>query len=933
MRVHIRLLGGFDVTVDGHPVQAQAWRRRAATDLVKLLALQPDRRLLRDRVVDALWPELLVDDAAPRLHVAAHYARTALRSRDAVVLGRGAVTLLPEADVSVDVVEFERAADLTGHGSDPEAAEWALAAYGGELLPDDVYQPWTEAPRERLRLRRRELLMASGRYADAVDADPLDEEAQLALVGEHVRQGRRQPALRALDRMAEVFRAELGVEPGPGALAIRRRAEALPADPVVPEQRSAPARGRAPLPASRTRLVGRGADLDALAELLERHRVVTVVGPGGVGKSTLALEVARRAQTDGTDEGRDVVLAELAPAREQAAVVRTVADAAGVQGEGAVRLAELARTLGARPLLLVLDNCEHLLDDAAALVDAVLDAGPRVRVLATSREPLRVDGEVVHRLGSLGAQSVELFVERAVAAAGPAAVDADDPRGGELCDRLDGLPLAIELAAAQLGHLSMQDLVDRLDDRLTLLVGGRPRAGARHSALAATIEWSHRLLSEQARGVFDRLGVFPAGFDLGAVVAVCPPHDERTVTNLLGDLVAKSLVVHDPERRRYHLLETIRLFAAARLEESGQLPEARELLRRHVVARSTSVPRVRAWLSADLAARSRDDIDNVRLAFEASLDRGDLSAAVDVALGLGTLWRNAVSYAEGRRWVAALRSRPLTAGDLLWTSILEADVGLGSGDPQTMRGAAAEALTLGREVEEPGAVVIATIYDAMTRLSPGQAADLLAEATATARRLEEPGLERLARAFRVVALAILGRKPEPAEDLGDPVEAAGHDYDRYIAIWTASLLAMVARDAAELRRLLRAQLGNLAASGLNQNWLTMYWAALSLVASGQDYLPQLRRARRRAVAEGRGAEADCVLALAYAAACRDDWVAAAELVGAAAAELQRDTAGFIHFALVQERLVRPHLDATTFAAAVERGRGTSLEVILQTHGL
>jgi predicted ATPase len=232
----------------------------------------------------------------------------------------------------------------------------------------------------------------------------------------------------------------------------------------------------------------------------------------------------------------------------------------------------------------VLDNCEHLLDEVAAVVDAVLDAGGGARVLATSREPLRVDGEVVHRIGSLGPDAPELFVQRAVAVGGPGAATADDPRVIELCRRLDGLPLAIELTAAQLQHVTLSQLTDGFDDLLTLLVGGRPRAGERHSALTATIQWSYDLLSERSRRLFDRLGVFPAGFDLATVQAVAEEQDPVLVTTVLGDLVGKSLVVHDTESGRYRLLETIRLFASRRLSGSGVRAEVTERLRRHVRA-------------------------------------------------------------------------------------------------------------------------------------------------------------------------------------------------------------------------------------------------------------------------------------------------------------------------------------------------------------
>jgi predicted ATPase/DNA-binding SARP family transcriptional activator len=923
--VGIRLLGGFEVVVGGRVVPAKQWRRRSASALVKLLSLQLDRRMVREQVVDALWPDLTLEAAVSRLHVAAHHARTTLGSREAVVVADGLVSLFPGAEVTVDVEAFDQAADAALAEGAAETAMLAAAGYSGVLLPDDLYEPWTEGPRDRLRLRHLELLRTAGRYEDLVAADPLDEEAQLALVDELVRQGRRQAALRALTAMDDLFLSELGLEPSAASVSLRRRAERLP---VLAPRRSA-------LPPPRNRLIGRDADLAAVAGLLRDHRVVTVTGPGGAGKSTLALAVARSLLADAELPGDlDVVLAELAPVRADADVPRAVAEAAGIQGEATMHAQTLAAILGPRRVLLLLDNCEHLLTGSATLVDAVLDAGDGARVLVTSREPLQVDGEAVHRIGSLGAGSAALFVERAVEAAGVGAASVDDPRVVELCRRLDGLPLAIELAAAQLRHLGLAQLVDRLDDRLALLVGRRPKAGSRHSALTATIEWSYRLLSGPARDLFVRLGVFPATFDLETVEAVAGTPAADT-TRLLGDLVAKSLVVHDAPAGRYRLLETLRLFAAQRLDESGLREETTELLRRHVVARSSALPRVRTWLSTSVAATGRDDLDNVRVAFEASLRRHDLTAAVDVALGVSTLWRNAVSYAEGRRWVAELLEQALEPRDRLWTLLMAADVGLGSGDPRMLNAAAQDADVLAAHAEDEGASLIGTTYRAMAQLvTPALAVPALEEVSARARAAGEPGLERLARAYRVVALRIAGRTSGLEAEVRALARGGSEDgYDRYICLWAASLVALVDRDGRRLRELMDAQVADLTASGLRENWLTMYWGALTQIAAGQDYTAQLRRSRFQAEAEGRDANADCVLALGYAAACRGEWERAAELLGATATTLRRDTAGFIHHILVRDQLVAPHLPEEAYAAATSRGELLDLRALVDECGL
>ncbi len=685
------------------------------------------------------------------------------------------------------------------------------------------------------------------------------------------------------------------------------------------------------LPVARTRLVGRDQDLESLLDLMTRHRVVTISGPGGAGKTTLALTAAHQVIAR---HGGEVVLVELAPAHDRPTLVRTVAEAAAIDGPGATDLGELAAALGAREMLLVVDNCEHVLDASAELVNAVLDAGSQVTVLTTSREPLMVSGEAIHPLGSLGAHAPELFVERAGAATGdPELVAASDERVVELCRQLDGLPLAIELAAAQLRHLTIHDLLTRLDDRLGILSGGRPRAGSRHSALAATIAWSHELLGDESRDLFDRLAVFPASFDLAAACAVADVPDGVAMM-AMADLVAKNLVVHDASRGRYHLLETIRLYATERMAAAGRHDDLVERLRTHVVARATAHPRHRNWSSTSLAAASLVDLDNVRLAFHASLRAGRSADAVDIALGVSPLWRNATSYAEGLGWAHSLRTCDLAPVDDLWLHIVEADLGLGSGDYRMLVARAGSAADLGRRLDQPEAVVIATILGSLYITDPDTAIIGLQAARDAAQELGEDALERLARAFLVIPMMLQGRTAEVDAEVAAITEnPSSAGYDGYISHWAAWLTTLAARDGPGLRRLMDAQLANVRRSGLRENWVMTLCHALTLIGEGRPWLDHLQRARRGARDEGRATGADTVMVLAYDQACQDQFVRAAELLGASSTTMSLDTANFVHHIVIRDLVVAPMLEPDEFAQAMERGRGRAIPEILVEHGL
>jgi hypothetical protein len=348
----------------------------------------------------------------------------------------------------------------------------------------------------------------------------------------------------------------------------------------------------------------------------------------------------------------------------------------------------------------------------------------------------------------------------------------------------------------------------------------------------------------------------------------------------------------------------------------------------------TARTRAQVWMSASLAARNRDDIDNVRAAFDASVAAGRLADAVDIVIGLSPLWRNSTSYGDGLRWTVILRGCALAPRDRLWLHIVEADLGLGSGNPRLMAGGAAAAVTLASTVDDPAAGVIARIYRSLSSLTAlDRAVAGLDAARDRAAELGEPELNRLARAFRVVVLVMAGRRDGLTAEIRAITTPATDGYDRYISIWAAWVDAMVDRDGPALRGWMDRQADNVRGSGLRDNWVMLFCDALAHIAAGTAYLPRLRHARQRAEAEGRNADLDCVLALAYAAACRGDAPTAAELVGACGTGLFNDTANFIHHMVIRDRVVRPMLDPATFEAAVARGGGRSIPSVLAEYEL
>jgi predicted ATPase/DNA-binding winged helix-turn-helix (wHTH) protein len=473
--------------------------------------------------------------------------------------------------------------------------------------------------------------------------------------------------------------------------------------PVRREQRqeaaAAPNRPRlgSNLPAQLTRVIGRAEIIATVVARASRQRFLTIVGPGGIGKTTVAVAAAEALTGPYVDGVWFVGLASL---QDPALVPGAIRAAAGSTPGVGDPLSSLVAWLRDKRALIILDNCEHLINAAAATVEAMLKAAPQIGVLATSREPLRAEGEWLLRLPSLEVPpegngltaaealsfpAVQLFSERATAALGGLGLaDADIPAALEICRHLDGVPLAIELAAAQVDVFGVRGLAARLDDRFAVLTRGRRTAQPRQQTLRATIDWSYELLPESERRLLCRLAVFPAGFTLEAAAAVMSESEyaPAVVGEGIANLVAKSLVSRDGSTPagRWRLLETIRAYALLKLSETGEIDSAR---RRHASyfrdALALSASGSGSGLSnEELTLRVRE-IDNVRAALDWSFSpSGDIAIGVDLTATYAPVWLHLSLMQECReRCERALRG--LAPGSASYARLqMRLQVGLGN---------------------------------------------------------------------------------------------------------------------------------------------------------------------------------------------------------------------------------------------------------------
>jgi len=554
MRVEIDLLGGFAVRIDGRPVPAAEWRRRQAAALVKLLALTPRRTLHREQVIDALWPNAGLDDAAPRLHKAAHYARRSVGDPRALVLAGDTVSLFPDADVAVDAETFERCARqalaaFDGPGAADVAAVAAAAGdlWGGELLPEDPYEPWLEEPRDRLRQLHREVLRRAGRWGDLARADPADEDASLAVARQLAASGDRRGALRQLERLERALRGELGVTPGPAVAALL--AELLAVDAPYAEGPRWPV--EPPL--------GRDAELGRIDRLIAaasagQGRTLFVSGPAGIGKTVVLRWLDRRADERGLRVGVGTaaaiegawpyapVLEALADlCRRHPALLDGLADDYRVEIEGALR--------GTSPQWTGESGHQRLFVSVAELLRLASSGGGAVLVVDDAHDADEASLRLLHYLSraAVGERIVIVVAHRPWPLRPAMEAMRRSLIGRGTSVPLDLGPLADEDIRRLAGRAIGQDRTQL--DRVVKLAGGNPFAAVELARTAAGVDDRAgpmgalvlRGLGRDATAALTRVAVLGAEFDTDEYVALSGVAEGQAYA-LLDDALAAGAI-------------------------------------------------------------------------------------------------------------------------------------------------------------------------------------------------------------------------------------------------------------------------------------------------------------------------------------------------------------------------------------------------------
>jgi predicted ATPase/DNA-binding SARP family transcriptional activator len=718
--VSFKVLGPLEAVRDGVPVPLGGPRPRA---VLAALLLSAGRPVHIDTLVDAVWGDTPPGTAVKTVQKYVSHLRAQLG--DGVIVSRPAGYELVAGEL--DSRRFEALVD----SPDAEAALdlWRGEPYGD--LPDFAAAQAERRRLAELRMSAVEALaearLALGRYGPLVGwleqlvaADPLRERLWGVLMLALYRSGRQAEALAAYQRLRTALIEELGTEPTPALRALHERL-----------LRQDDGRGAKTFPLRLTTFVGRAAELGELTALLAGHRLVTLTGVAGSGKTRLAVE----AVAGGSAEAW---LVELAGVTDPRRVPSAVAGVLRIGEQAGRDLRDvLADTLAERSLLLVLDNCEHLLDATAGLVTAVLRAAPRIRVLATSRQPLGVAGERILDVPPLpvpatdepaeveAADAVRLLALRARAADSRFALTtANVAAVARIARRLDGMPLALELAAARLRVFDAGQLADLLDDRFAVLVSTLRTAPARHQTLRAAVAWSYDLLTAEEQGLFRALAVFEGGFTLDAAERIAGR--PGSAVTLLPALVERSLVVADhADGTRYRMLETLREYGRAQLDPD----ESEQCHRRHLAYHLDLAERLGAGVRGphrmDCLGRLDAERDNIRAALRWSLTHREHLAGLRLAASLALYWDERAQFGEGGGWLAETVAAAADAPPALRAAALagSAQLAISLGEHERAAALARSSLHVAREAGDETGVARATTQLGNLALYQGDYAD------------------------------------------------------------------------------------------------------------------------------------------------------------------------------------------------------------------
>ncbi|MEU9609794.1 BTAD domain-containing putative transcriptional regulator [Streptomyces sp. NPDC048057] len=955
------ILGPVRVVRDGRDVAVAAVQLRT---VLAALLVDADRVVPVGALVDRLW-----GDGPPRgaRNAVQNYVLRLRRALGAgvVVTDRCGYVLRVAERNGLDVRRFASlvAAGRTAAGEGrPERAvgllDEALGLWRGDPLgdlPAERFQDVVPALHEQHLAAQEawvEAVLACGRPADALprlrrltDGHPLDERFWAQRMLALYRCGRQGEALECFRVVSAVLAEELGIDPGAELQDLHQRMLTAAPDLVpAPRRRELVTAGaRAPssgapgnLPAETTSFVGRESEIDEAGRLLARGRLVTLTGVGGVGKTRLALRTARRLAPSFPD---GVWLTDLAALTDPALLERAVAESLGLRDQSMRSAGDaIADRLRDRRLLLVLDNCEHLVGAVAALVLRLLRAAPELRVLATSRERLCVPGEHVLLVPCLTlrdepdgtpCEAVRLLVDRS--AAGGTPPWADELRAAaatELCRRLDGIPLAIELAAVRLSALTVEEVLERLEDRFHLLSALRERAqgagpsgvsngpGRYRHTLRGVMDWSHGLCTPGERLLWSRLSVFVGGFDLEAVESVCTGGGiaRADVLDLVDGLVHKSVVTvdhGDTGRRRYgsasryRLLETIRQYGAERLRAEGDATGVRVRHGEHY--RDLTARAAAEWCGPDEVGwleRLRTELPNVRSALDfcrADPGRAPIGAQIAVDLMRTRAWFFGSTLGEARHWVESLSQQfPDAAGGAsgapaVVVTAMKTFIALVQGDPAaTAYLAECRAAARAGGEQQAAPVEYMTGVHALLVLSDPASIDRLARARAEFAAVGQTGDAHMATMFWAMAAAFLGSGDVARAACAAYVaeaEAAGAAWALTWAHWCTGLTELLHGEP--LRALVPLCDALVRQRALDDNWGPA-WSLETLAWA----LGALGRHRQAVVVLG--------------AARRHRRVTGAQLTG-------------LHpFAALHARtqsVVRDHLSADAYADAWQRGAG------------